>query len=406
LLVWIDTDKLAIYTRKYTQLLPTLDERARRLVVAADAKTLGRGGLGLCQKASGLDHKTIQRGMRELDQGQSLPPQRSRKPGGGRKQLTEKDPTLREDLEKLVAPDTRGDPESPLKWTVKSTRVLRDELLKEHHTISHVKVAELLDGAGYSLQAQRKTKEGADHPDRDQQFRHINERAQEFLQAGDPVISVDTKKKELVGNFKNNGRQWLPGGEPIEVSVHDFPDKKLGKAVPYGILDIASNRGYVNVGINHDTGEFSVASIERWWQTLGKKRYPHAQRLLVTADSGGSNGYRLRLWKKELQRFADSMGLEVSVCHYPPGTSKWNKIEHKLFSFISMNWRGKVLESYKVIVNLIASTKTRTGLKVYAMLDDRIYPLKKKVTDEEMQSLNLHPDLFHGEWNYMLQPRK
>ena len=383
-----------------------LNERARRLVVAADAKTLGRGGLGLCQQASGLDHKTIQRGLRELDQGHALPPQRSRKPGGGRKQLTEKDPTLREDLEKLVAPDTRGDPESPLKWTVKSTRVLRDELLKEHHTISHVKVAELLDGAGYSLQAQRKTKEGADHPDRDQQFRHINERAKEFLQAGDPVISVDTKKKELVGNFKNNGRQWLPEGEPIEVSVHDFPDKKLGKAVPYGILDLASNRGYVNVGINHDTGEFSVASIERWWKTLGKKRYPHAKRLLVTADCGGSNGYRLRLWKKELQRFADFTGLEVSVCHYPPGTSKWHKIEHKLFSFISMNWRGKVLESYKVIVNLIASTKTRTGLKVYATLDDRIYPLKKKVTDEEMRSLNLHPDLFHGEWNYMLQPRK
>jgi Rhodopirellula transposase DDE domain len=406
LLVWIHTDKLAIYTRKYTQLLPTLNERARRLVVAADAKTLGRGGLGLCQKASGLDHKTIQRGMRELDQGHSLPPERSRKPGGGRKKLTEKDPTLREDLEKLVAPDTRGDPESPLKWTVKSTRVLRDELLKEHHKISHVKVAELLAGAGYSLQAQRKTMEGADHADRDEQFRHINERAKEFLQAGDPVISVDTKKQELVGNFKNNGRQWLPEGEPIEVSVHDFPDQQLGKAVPYGILDLASNRGYVNVGINHDTGEFSVASIKRWWKTLGKKRYPHAKRLLVTADSGGSNGYRLRLWQKELQRFADSMGLEVSVCHYPPGTSKWNKIEHKLFSFISMNWRGKVLESYQVIVNLIAATKTRTGLTVYATLDNRIYALKKKVTDQEMQSLNLHPDPFHGEWNYTLQPRK
>jgi len=400
------TDKLAIYTRKYTQLLPTLNERGRRLAVAADAKMLGRGGLRLCQKASGLDHKTIQRGMRELDQGHSLAPKRARKPGGGRKKLTEKDPTLREDLEKLVAPDTRGDPQSPLKWTVKSTRVLRDELLKAHHTLSHVKVAELLDGAGYSLQAQRKTKEGADHPDRDEQFGHINERAKKFLHAGDPVISVDTKKKELVGNFKNNGRQWLPQGEPIEVSVHDFPDKQLGKAVPYGILDIASNRGYVNVGINHDTGEFSVASIKRWWKTLGKKRYPHAKRLLVTADSGGSNGYRLRLWKKELQRFADFTGLEISVCHYPPGTSKWNKIEHKLFSFISMNWRGKVLESYKVIVNLIASTKTRTGLKVYATLDDRIYALNKKVTDEEMRSLNLHPDLFHGEWNYMLQPRK
>jgi len=337
---------------------------------------------------------------------QTLAPERSRRAGGGRKELTKKDPTLPEDLEKLVAPDTRGDPESTLRWTVKSTRTLRDELAKKEHHISHVKVAKLLNTAGYSLQANRKTREGTDHPDRDAQFRYINEHAQAFLQAGDPVISVDTKKKELVGNFKNNGQTWLPKGKPIEVKMHDFPDKILGKAVPYGILDIQQNDGYVNVGINHDTGEFSVASIERWWNALGKERYLHAKRLLITADAGGSNGWRLRLWKKELQRFADATGLSVTVSHFPPGTSKWNKIEHKLFSFISMNWRGKLLSSYKVIVNLIASTKTKSGLKVYAVLDDRIYALKKKVTEKEMRTLNLHPDSFHGEWNYTIQPQR
>jgi hypothetical protein len=263
-----------------------------------------------------------------------------------------------------------------------------------------------LSEAGYSLQANRKTKEGADHPDRDAQFRHINEQVDNYLSAGDPVISVDTKKKELVGNFKNNGRIWLPKGKPIEVNMHDFPDKTLGKAVPYGIFDIRQNDGYVNVGINHDTGEFSVASIERWWDTLGKERYPGSTRLLITADSGGSNGYRLRLWKKELQRFSDTTGLDVSVCHLPPGTSKWNKIEHKLFSFISMNWKGKVLASYQVVINLIASTKTKSGLKVYAALDERIYALKKEVTEKEMRALNLHPDEFHGEWNYTIRPRK
>jgi len=388
------------------QLLPALTERARRLVVAADAKALGYGGITVCHKASGLTHDTIRRGIQELAEVQTLAPERSRRAGGGRKELTKKDPTLPEDLEKLVAPDTRGDPESTLRWTVKSTRTLRDELAKKEHHISHVKVAKLLNTAGYSLQANRKTREGTDHPDRDAQFRYINEHAQAFLQAGDPVISVDTKKKELVGNFKNNGQTWLPKGKPIEVKMHDFPDKILGKAVPYGILDIQQNDGYVNVGINHDTGEFSVASIERWWNALGKERYLHAKRLLITADAGGSNGWRLRLWKKELQRFADATGLSVTVSHFPPGTSKWNKIEHKLFSFISMNWRGKLLSSYKVIVNLIASTKTKSGLKVYAVLDDRIYALKKKVTEKEMRTLNLHPDSFHGEWNYTIQPQR
>jgi len=400
------TDTLATYTRKYAQLLPTLDERARRLVVAADAEALGYGGLALCRKASGLDHKTIQRGIRELGEKQTLPPERSRQAGGGRKKLAEKDLTLKKDLEELVAPDTRGDPESSLLWTVKSTRTLQDALRKKRHKISHVKVAELLDEAGYSLQANRKTREGTDHPDRDAQFRHINDTAQAFLRAGDPVISVDTKKKELVGNYKNNGQTRLQKGKPIEVNMHDFPDKTLGKAVPYGILDIGHNDGYVNVGITHDTGEFSVASIERWWNHFGKERYGQAKQILITADAGGSNGYRLRLWKKELQRFADQTGLEVAVCHFPPGTSKWNKIEHKLFSFISMNWKGKVLSSYQVIINLIASTKTTSGLKVYAALDDRVYALKKKVTDAEMRSLNLRPNDFHGEWNYAIQPRR
>ena len=400
------TDTLATYTRKYAQLLPTLDERARRLVVAADAEALGYGGLALCRKASGLDHKTIQRGIRELGEKQTLPPERSRQAGGGRKKLAEKDLTLKKDLEELVAPDTRGDPESSLLWTVKSTRTLQDALRKKRHKISHVKVAELLDEAGYSLQANRKTREGTDHPDRDAQFRHINDTAQAFLRAGDPVISVDTKKKELVGNYKNNGQTWLQKGKPIEVNMHDFPDKTLGKAVPYGILDIGRNDGYVNIGINHDTGEFSVASIERWWNHFGKERYGQAKQILITADAGGSNGYRLRLWKKELQRFADQTGLEVAVCHFPPGTSKWNKIEHKLFSFISMNWKGKVLSSYQVIINLIASTKTTSGLKVYAALDDRVYALKKKVTDAEMRSLHLRPNDFHGEWNYAIQPRR
>ncbi len=398
-------DLLVSYKKKYASILPELPERARRLVVAADAKQLGRGGITLVHKASGMTRKTIQKGIRELDEKPLLPPEGSRRAGGGRKKLTEKDPTLKDDLEKLAEAHALGDPESPLQWMSASTRRLAKELQAQGHTIKHNVVATLLKECGYSLQAQRKRREGADHPDRDAQFRYINDRAKEFLGSGDPVISVDTKKKELVGNFKNNGQIWLPKGKPVEVNMHDFPDKTLGKAVPYGIVDVGHNDGYVNVGINHDTGEFSVASIERWWNAFGKERYRRSKRLLITADSGGSNSYRLRLWKKELQRFADAAGLDISVCHFPPGTSKWNKIEHKLFSFISMNWKGKVLSSYKVIVNLIASTKTKTGLKVYAVLDERVYALKKKVTDEEMQSLNLYPDKFHGEWNYAILSR-
>lgn len=405
MLVWVYTETLTIYTNKYAQLLPELTERGRRLAVAADAKALGYGGITLCHKASGLAHDTIRRGIRELGERQGLSPEQSRRPGGGRKELTKKDPTLQEDLEKLIAPDTRGDPDSSLRWTVKSTRTLQEELAKQKHRVSHVKIAELLDRDGYSLQANRKTREGMNHPDRDLQFQHINDQANAFLRAGDPVISVDTKKKELVGNFKNNGRIWLPKGKPIEVNMHDFPDKTLGKVVPYGILDIGRNDGYVNVGINHDTGEFSVASIERWWNYLGKERYAQAKRMLITADAGGSNGYRLRLWKKELQRFADRTGLAITVSHFPPGTSKWNKIEHKLFSFISMNWKGKVLASYQIIINLIASTKTKSGLKVYATLDDHVYAIKQRVTDAEFKALRIEPDVFHGEWNYTISPQ-
>ena len=315
------------------------------------------------------------------------------------------DPTIVTDLTKIVESATRGDPESPLLWTIKSTRTLQKELLKKDHEISHVKVAGLLKEEKYTLQSNCKKKEGMlDHPDRNDQFLHINATAERFLSQGNPVISVDTKKKELVGNYKNNGREWLPKGTPTEVNMHDFPDKINGKAVPYGIFDLRENSGYVNVGINHDTGEFSVASIRKWWNNLGQKTYPEASRLFITADSGGSNGYRLKLWKRELQKFSTESKLEITVSHFPPGTSKWNKIEHKLFSFISINWRGKPLVSYRTIINLIASTKTEKGLRVYATLDERLYELGQEVTDEEMKNIHITPDTFHGEWNYTISP--
>ena len=396
---------LILYTEKYERLLPTLHERGRRLAVAADAIVLGRGGLTLCHRASGLAMSTILRGVEELEKPVVLVPERSRGTGGGRKKLIEKDPTLLSDLQELAEAHALGDPESPLQWTSASTRTLARELQARGHRVQHNVVAILLKASDYTLQAPAKTREGTNHPDRDAQFRHINAEVKRFQTSVDPVISIDTKKKENVGNFKNNGVQWLPKGKPLEVNMHDFPDPTRGKAVPYGIYDYLQKDGYVNVGINHDTGEFSVASIERWWEHVGKSRYPHAKRLLVTADAGGSNGYRLRLWKKELQRFADTARLSITVCHYPPGTSKWNKIEHKLFSFISMNWKGKVLSSYETIVNLIAGTTTQSGLKIYAALDERVYELKKRVSDAEMRALNLRPHEFHGEWNYTLIPR-
>lgn len=393
------------YKQKYTTLLPELPERSRRLIVAADAKSRGYGGVSFVSRASGMARSTIKRGIDELDVRSSLPPDRNRRSGAGRKKLTEQDEHLITDLCKLAEDSACGDPESPLQWIDKSTRTLSKELLKKDHKISHVKVGQLLKENDYRLQGNVKSEEGATHPDRDAQFRYIATKSQEYLAAKEPVISVDTKKKELVGNYKNNGHQWLPKGKPIEVNTHDFPDPHLGKAVPYGMFDLQRNEGYVNVGINHDTGEFAVASIRRWWEHLGRRRYPKAEKILITADAGGSNGYRLRLWKKELQTFADETGLEVMVCHFPPGTSKWNKIEHRLFSFISINWKGKPLTSYEIIVNLIAHTRTNTGLKVYAALDDRVYQLKRKVTDKEMKLLKIAPHEFHGEWNYTITPR-
>jgi hypothetical protein len=394
-----------IYKQKYQQLLPELSERARRLVVAADAQSRGAGGSMFVHKCSGISLPTIRRGIRELNLGLTLPKNRDRQSGGGRKLIIKTDKTLEADLLALIEDSSQGDPESPLKWTNKSLRVLSGEMKKKNHVVSHTKAGHILKHNNYRLQGNKKSKEGTDHPDRDAQFKHINEQAKERLNAGDPVISVDTKKKELIGNYKNNGHQWLPSGKPTEVNTHDFPDPKVGKAVPYGTFDINQNEGYVNVGINHDTGEFAVASVRRWWEHLGRNRYPKTKKLLITADAGGSNGYRLRLWKKELQTLADESGLEITVCHFPPGTSKWNKIEHRLFSFISINWKGKPLTSYEVIVNLIANTKTETGLKVYATLDDRVYQLKRKVTDKEMKLLRIEPDDFHGEWNYTIKPR-
>lgn len=396
---------MEIYRQKYQQLLPELSERSRRLVVAADAKAKGYGGSMFVHQASGISLPTIRKGIRELEAGVKLPENRDRQPGGGRKKITETDASLEKDLLDLVEDSAQGDPQSPLKWTNKSLRVLAKEMKTKHHAVSHTKAGQILKDNDYRLQANKKSKEGTNHPDRDKQFQHINQTAKKFLDAGDPVISVDTKKKELVGDYKNNGRIWLPKGKPIEVNMHDFPDKKLGKAIPYGIYNIGNNQGYVNVGINHDTGEFAVSSIKRWWEYLGKERYRQVKQLLITADAGGSNGYRLRLWKKELQSFADDTGLSITVCHFPPGTSKWNKIEHKLFSFISINWKGRPLTNYEIIVNLIASTTTRTGLKVFASLDDRMYQLKRQISDEEMKALCVVPDEFHGEWNYTIRPR-
>lgn len=400
---------LVTYTNKYTRLFPELNERGRRLVAAADADILGYGGITLVHQASGLDYKTIRTGIKEYKQQNKediLLPDRCRRPGGGRKKITETDKTLKSDLLDLTADTTRGDPESLLKWTLKSTRALAKDLKTKNHEVSHTKVMHILKDNDFSLQANSKTNEGEDdHPDRDAQFRHINNQAKSYLSANNPVISVDTKKKELVGKYKNNGQTWLPKGQPIEVNTHDFPGPAVPKAVPYGVYDLKNNQGYVNVGINHDTSEFAVNSIQRWWTYLGKNKYPDSKRILITADAGGSNGYRLKLWKKELQGLADKTGLTINVSHFPPGTSKWNKIEHRLFSFISTNWKGRPLTDYETIINSIAATKTETGLKVYAVLDKRKYKLKKQVTEAEMAGLKLTRHKFHGEWNYTIKPR-
>jgi hypothetical protein len=390
---------------KFRALAGELNERQRRLWAASEARAAGRGGIAATSRATGISVPTIRKGIAELESGARLEAGRVRKPGGGRRPLTEGDPTLLRDLERLVAADSRGDPESLLMWTSKSVRNLAAALREQGHRVHFTTVAKLLGLLGYSLQANVKAREGASHPDRDAQFEHINAVAKAAIAAGVPVISVDTKKKELVGDFKNAGREWRPKGEPELVRVHDFKDKQLGKAIPYGVYDIAANQGWVSVGIDHDTAQFAVNSIRSWWQHLGSPRYPTATRLQITADCGGSNGNRVRLWKVELQRLADETGLEIGVCHFPPGTSKWNRIEHRLFSYITINWRGKPLHSLETIINLIGSTKTSAGLEVYARLDDGSYPDKIRVPDKDIQAVNLHGDPFHPEWNYTIKPK-
>ena len=391
---------------RYGALSAALDERSRRLLLGAEAAAAGRGGQAAVARATGASPATIRRGLGELGEpaGQ-LEGGRIRRPGGGRKRTVDRDPTLRRDLEALIEPVSLGDPESPLRWTTKSVRRLAAELGRVGHRVSYRIVGELLHELGYSLQANRKTLAGTDHPDRDAQFSHLNAAVQLQLSLGQPVISVDTKKKELVGPFRNGGKELRPKGDPEPVRMHDFVIPELGRASPYGVYDVGQNEAWVSVGTDHDTAAFAVESIRRWWATMGAPLYPAATRLLVTADAGGSNGYRLRLWKLELQKLADETGLEIAVCHFPPGTSKWNKIEHRLFSAISQNWRGKPLVSHEVIVKLIAATTTRTGLRVRSALDENRYPAGRTVSDADMDTLYLRPDAFHGEWNYSLLPR-
>jgi hypothetical protein len=404
-----DAETVARIREKYRLLQSEMDERLRRQWAASEARALGWGGITTVAQATGLSRTTITAGLRELD----LPAQdrlaeaaRVRRSGGGRRPLTQTDPQLIGALESLVEPTTRGDPESPLRWTCKSTRRLADELMQQDHPVSPRTVAALLRATGYSLQANRKTREGGSHPDRNAQFEYINASVTRFLRRGQPAISVDTKKKELIGDFKNGGREWWPADEPEEVRVHDFLDKKLGKAIPYGVYDMANDQGWVSVGIDHDTAEFAANSIRRWWQEMGQDRFPRANELLITADGGGSNGTRNRLWKVSLQGLADELGLRLFVCHFPPGTSKWNRIEHRLFSFITQNWRGRPLVSRQAIVNLIASTTTRSGLVVKSALDERHYDTRIKVSDAELARVRLKRHKFHGEWNYTISPRQ
>jgi transposase len=389
---------------KFALVLPQLDERQRRWLLGAEAHALGRGGVARVAAAAGVSRPTVTRGLAEVRTGESGAG-RVRRPGGGRKSLTETDPRLLGALEALVDPATRGDPMSPLRWTTKSTRQLAGALTADGHPVSHVRVGELLHSLGYSLQGNAKAVEGKQHPDRDAQFAHINAAASRYLKAGDPVVSVDSKKKELVGEtpgYKNNGRDWRPQGDPVRVGVHDFPDPALPKAVPYGIYDLAANTGWVTVGSDGDTAAFAVATLRRWWTQVGQAAYPDAKRLLINADAGGSNGYRVRLWKLELAQLSTETGLAITVCHSPPGTSKWNKIEHRLFSAITSNWRGRPLTSHQVIVELIGATTTRTGLTVHAEADTNNYPRGVKISDAQMAEIapQLKPDKFHGEWNY------
>ena len=392
-------------TRKFRAVWPHLDERTRRITAASEAVSAGYGGVALVHRACGLSRQTIARGIRDIARGSApLPPGRMRRAGAGRKRITATDPRLLQALEGMIDGHTRGDPETPLRWICKSTRAIARDLSRRHHPVSHMKVAQLLHDLEYSLQSNRKAEEGTGHPDRDAQFRHIRAAVKHCLAQGLPVISVDTKKKELVGNYLNAGQQWRPVAQPRRVRVHDFPSPDVPRAFPYGIYDIGRNAGCVNVGTDHDTGAFAVASIRGWWRAEGRRLYPNATKMLITADAGGSNGARLRLWKVELQRFADETGVGVSVCHFPPGTSKWNKIEHRLFSFISSNWRGEPLRDYETIVRLIARTTTAKGLTVTCRLDRGKYPTGRRVSNAEMQHVNVHPNRFHGDWNYVIRP--
>jgi transposase len=392
--------------RKYVGMEPELTERSRRVWAATEALALGRGGIALVELATGVSRSTISRGIRELESGEGVEPGRTRRSGGGRKRTVEKDRKLLVDLEALIEPTVSGDPMSSLRWTSKSVRHLSEELQAMGHDVSHRLVADLLHECGYSLQANRKTREGSGHPDRDAQFRYINSQVRRFRNQRQPVVSVDTKKKELVGAFKNPGREWRQKGDPEAVRVHDFLIPELGKAIPYGVYDLNRNEGWVTVGIDHDTASFAVNAIRRWWKLMGRPAYRGATSVLITADAGGSNGPRLRLWKWELQRFANRTGLSITICHFPPGTSKWNKIEHRLFSHIAMNWRGKPLVSLAAIVNLIGSTRTGTGLRVRSEIDRNSYPMGVVLTDEQMAMVQLRPHKFHGEWNYTIRPKR
>jgi hypothetical protein len=395
--------------RKFLALTVVMDERMRRQWAAAEAMELGWGGISHVANATGISRTTILAGVRELkaqEANDALPCPGIRRPGGGRKYLLESDPGLWDALDALVEPMTRGHPETPLRWTCKSTRRLAEELTRQHHPVSDRTVASLLYAAGYSLQANRKTREGKDHPDRNAQFEHISQQVQRVQKRGQPVVSIDTKKKELVGDFKNPGQEWRPQDDPQEVRVHDFKDKDLGKAIPHGVYDVTNNQGWVSVGINHDTAHFAANSIRQWWEKMGNRRFPRASELMITADGGGSNNYRSRLWKVALQNLADQLDFKLKVCHFPPGTSKWNKIEHRLFSYITSNWRGQPLVNLQTIVNLIASTTTTTGLLVQAALDTNVYKTGIKISDEEMAKLRITPSEFHGEWNYTIAPRK
>lgn len=402
---------MATIESKFRVLADRLDETTLRLWVAVEARSLGRGGVSLVAKATGISRTTVYVGLDELKKAMPASEKpvgakyRIRGVGGGRKKLTAKDATLLKDLDALVEPTTRGDPQSPLRWTCKSTTRLADELARSGHQVSQRTVCDLLGQLGYSLQSTRKAREGTQHPDRDAQFGHIARKVAQYQEVGDPVISVDTKKKELVGDFKNGGREWHPKGKPEKVRVHDFIDPELGKVVPYGVYDLGANESWVSVGIDHDTAEFAVESIRRWWREMGAPLYSKARRLLITADCGGSNGYRIRLWRVQLQKLADELQIAVHVCHFPPGTSKWNKIEHRMFCHITNNWRGRPLISRQAVVNLIGSTTAKTGLRIQSRLDENIYTAGIKVSDEELATLAIERDEFHGEWNYRFQPR-